>query len=205
MKWALPQTLLAWLSLKPLRAALGQWRLIASALVAAAIIHIIVTLSAAGFGEAKAYRILTRDRPINQVTFAPIVSASTQPLPFFGADALYSYCPYDASSARIRVSAILPEAGWSLSIHTPKGENFYYVAGTDTRITDVKLRLAPPGNVFAHGATEVGDTAVGLPTIKLPNVRGVIVLRTPIRGVAYQRQADEARAGFSCRAEASAF
>ena len=205
MKWAMVHIPLARLPLKPLRAMLGQWRLIVSALIAAAIIHIVVTLSAAGFGEARAYRALTRDKPVNQVTFAPAVTTETQPLPFFGADALYSYCPFDASSARIRVSALLPEAGWSLSIHTPKGENFYYVGGTDTRSTDVKLMLAPPGNVFAHGATEVGDTAVSLPTIKLPEVRGIIILRTPIRGVAYQRQADEARANFSCRAETSAF
>jgi len=204
MKWPVPQIALDWLPLKPLRAILGQWPLIVSALIAAAIIHILVTLSAAQFSEAKAYRRLIRDLPVNQVTFAPPVRAKAQPLPFFSAGALYSYCPYDASSARIRLAVTLPEAGWSLSLHTPRGENFYYVAGSDNRSTDIKLMLAPPGNVFAHGSTEVGNNSLSVPTVKLPHVRGVIILRTPIRGIAFQRQADELRASFKCQAESSA-
>ncbi|MFY0613311.1 MAG: hypothetical protein JXQ99_17395 [Hyphomicrobiaceae bacterium] len=180
------------------RGAVGQWRLITAALIAAAIIHILVTLSAAQIGVSSSYRILTEALPVNQVAFDKPVTAKTQPLPFYNADALYSYCRYDASTSRIRVSAKLPSAGWSLSLHTPKGENFYFVPGNDRRVIDINLMLAPPGNVFAHGTTEVSSSNKSIPVVKLPGVRGLVVLRAPIKGLAYRRQVDEQRASFRC-------
>jgi uncharacterized membrane protein len=184
-----------------LRTVTDQWRLLASALVAGAIIHILVTLSAAQFKEAAAYKTLSRGLPVNQVMFAPAISAKSQPLPFFTADALYSYCRYDASSARIRVDATLPDAGWSLALYTTRGENFYFVPGNDDRQTDVKLVLEPPGNVFAHGSPEVATGNQIIPLVKLPHVRGLIILRAPIKGQAYRRQMDELRSAFHCRTQ----
>ena len=179
-------------------AALGQWRLITAALIAAAIVHILVTLSAAQIAEATSYKALTRELPVNQVAFSEAVTSKTQPLPFYNADALYSYCRYDASTSRIRVSAKLPDVGWSLSLHTPKGENFYFVPGNTRRMIDINLVLVPPGNVFAHGTTEVSRSNKSIPAVKLPDVRGLVVLRAPIKGLAYRRQVDEQRAAFRC-------
>jgi len=179
-------------------AALGQWRLITAALIAAAIVHILMTLSAAQIAEATSYKMLTRELPVNQAAFSEPITAKTQPLPFYNADALYSYCRYDASTSRIQVSAKLPDVGWSLSLHTPKGENFYFVPGNARRVTDIDLVLQPPGNVFAHGTTEVSNSKKNIPVIKLPGVHGLVVLRAPIKGLAYRRQVDEQRAAFRC-------
>lgn len=201
MNWSLPALRLDRLPLGPIRLLASQWRLLAAALTAAAIIHILVTLTSVQFSEAQSYRTLVRGLPVNQVTFAPAVTYQAQPLPFFGADSLYSYCPYDASASRIRISVVLPESGWSLSLHTPKGENFYYVAGTNRQPTNIKLLLVPPGNVFAHGSTEVGKAEQAVPRIKLPHVRGVVILRSPQKGFAYRRRVDEMRSTFKCRAE----
>jgi uncharacterized membrane protein len=181
-------------------AALGQSRLIAAALVAAAIIHILVTLSSAQIAEATAYRVLGKGLPINQVAFGKPITAKDQPLPFFSPDALYSFCRYDASTSRISVSAKLPDLGWSLSLHTPKGQNFYFVPGSSDRETDIKLVLEPPGNVFALGNTEITAAKQNIPVIKLPNVHGLIILKAPIKGLAYRRQIDEKRAAFKCQA-----
>lgn len=189
------------MALRWAKALLGQWRLLAAALIAGAIVHILVTLSAAQFGEATSYRVLSRGLPANAVAFGEPVTAKAQPLPFFNPDALYSYCRYDASTTRIRVSAKLPDAGWSLSLHTPKGENFYFVAGSSRRITDINLVLEPPGNVFAHGNIEVSGSEKRIPVIKLPTVHGLVVLKAPIKGLAYRRQIDEQRATFKCRTQ----
>ncbi len=181
-------------------AAWGQWRLISAALVAAAIIHILVTLSSAQIAEATAYKILGKGLPINQVAFGKPITAKDQPLPFFSPDALYSFCRYDASTARISVSAKLPDVGWSLSLHTPKGQNFYFVPGSGDRETDIKLVLEPPGNVFALGNTEITTANRTIPVIKLPDVHGLIILKAPIKGLAYRRLIDEKRAAFKCQA-----
>ncbi len=179
----------------------GQWRLLTAALVAAAIIHILVTLSSAQIAEATSYKVLSQGLTVNQVIFGKPITAQSQPLPFYNPDALYSYCRYDASTTRIRVSAKLPDAGWSLSLHTPKGENFYFVPGNTRRATDIDLVLEPPGNVFAHGNIEVSNSNKSIPQIKLPEVRGLVILRAPIKGLAYRRQTDEQRAAFKCRAQ----
>lgn len=179
---------------------LHQWRLITAALVAGGIIHILVTLSSAQIAEATAFKVLAKGLPVNQVAFGTPVTAKAQPLPFFSPDALYSYCLYDASTARISVAAKLPDVGWSLSLHAPGGENFYFVSGTSDRETDVRLILEPPGNVFALSNIEVGGADQGIPLVKLPNVRGLIILKAPIKGLAYRRQSDEKRAAFSCQA-----
>lgn len=182
-------------------ALVGQWRLLAAALIAGAIVHILVTLSAAQIGEATSFQVLSRGLPVNEVAFGAPVTAKAQPLPFYNPDSLYSYCRYDASTTRIRVSAKLPDAGWSLSLHTPKGENFYFVAGSSRRISDINLVLEPPGNVFAHGNIEVSDSQTRIPVIKLPTVHGLVILKAPIKGLAYRRQIDEQRATFKCRAQ----
>ena len=88
-----------------------EWKLIAAALVAGAIIHILATLHGADIGQSRAYVTLTRDLPTNQVVFAGPVTPDTQPLPYFAPGSLYSFCRYDASTSRIRVAAALPEAG----------------------------------------------------------------------------------------------
>ena len=190
-KWPLP---LRWL-----RFIARQWRLLGSAVVAGAIVHIAATLSAAQFSQSRAYHALARNLPINQASFAKPVTASEQPWPFFSPDALYSYCRYDASSSRIHVSAKLPDVGWSLSLHTPRGENFYFVAGNEERQTNVELILTPPGNVFALGTIEASQSGQSVPLVKLPDVHGTVILRAPIKGQAYQLHADEIRSAFSCR------
>ena len=186
--------------IKWLKRGLGQWRLIASALIAAAIIHILVTLSSSQIEEATSFRVLSEGLPVNQVAFGKPVTYQNQPLAFFSADTLYSFCLYDASASRIGVSAKLPDAGWSLSLHTPQGENFYYLPGSDRRDTDINIVLEPPGNVFAIGSVEVSRDTQSVPTIKLPHVRGLAILRAPIKGFAYRRQVDELRAAFRCQA-----
>ena len=184
-------------------ATLAQWRLITAALVAAAIIHILVTLSSAQIAEATSFKVLSRSLPVNQAAFGQPVTAKNQPLPFYNPDALYSYCRYDASTARIRVSAKLPDVGWSLSLHTPKGENFYFVSGNVRQETDINLVLEPPGNVFAHGNTEISEANQKVPLVKLPYVHGLVILKAPIKGLAYRRVIDEKRAAFKCEAQSA--
>jgi uncharacterized membrane protein len=178
-----------------------EWKLVAAALVAGAIIHIVATLHGADIVQSRAYANLTRDLPSNQVVFAAPVTPENQPIPFFAPGSLYSYCHYDASTARIGLTVKLPEAGWSLSLYSPKGENFYYVAGTDARETDVKLVLVPPGNVFVDAAlANAPGAGPVIPEVRLPAAEGLAILRAPIKGFAYQRRADERRGSFQCAA-----
>ncbi len=183
-----------------LRFALGQWRLVTSALVAGAIIHILVTIVWADFNQSSAYRVLTRDLPTNEVVFAKPITAEAQPLPFMHPDALYAYCAYDASTTQVRLTATLHGPGWSLSLHTPQGENFYYVPGSTDRVTNIQLVLQPPGNVFTSRRLEIDANSKVIPVVRVPRTRGVAILRAPVKGLAYRRLIDEQRSQFKCNA-----
>lgn len=177
-----------------------EWRLVAAALVAGAIVHIVVTLYGAQIGQTRAYAALVGPLPINQVVFAPAVDAEGSLLPFQAPDSLYAYCRYDATTARIRLKAGLPEAGWTLSLFTARGENFYHVPGTDAQTTNVELTLVPPGNVFVDGGQSMPASGPVIPQVRLPDPRGIAILRAPIKGLAYRRLTDEMRGAFSCEA-----
>lgn len=178
----------------------GEWKLIAAALIAGVMIHIAATLYGANIAQSRAFNALAGKLPLNQVVFADGVTPDNQPLPFFAPGSFYSYCRYDASTSRVRLSATLPGVGWSLSLYTPKGENFYFVAGTDVRETDVKLILVPPGNLFVDAApANTPETGPVIPRVELPEAEGLAILRAPIKGFAFRRQADEQRGAFRCR------
>ena len=67
-----------------------EWKLVAAALVAGAIIHIVATLHGADIVQSRAYANLTRDLPSNQVVFAAPVTPENQPIPFFAPGSLSS-------------------------------------------------------------------------------------------------------------------
>lgn len=186
--------------MKWVRLIAGEWKLIAAALVAGAMVHIVATLYGANIAQSRAFTALAGKLPVNQVVFADPVTPDNQPLPFFTPGSLYSYCRFDASMARVRLTAKLPGTGWSLSLYTRKGANFYYVAGTDVRETDVKLVLVPPGNVFVDAApANTPESGPVVPRVELPEAEGLAILRAPIKGYAFRRQADEQRGAFRCR------
>lgn len=184
--------------MKVVRFILGQWRLLSAALVAAAIIHIWTTLSAMDQAITPGYTTLVKDLPVNQITYLPPITPDAQPLPFLMPDALYAVCRYDASKGALRVTSTLPEAGWSLSLHAPNGDNFYFVAGTDARETKLDLVLQPIGAAYLSATAPHGSSGAAKPKVLLPDPVGVAILRAPIKGLSYRRQADELRSAFTC-------
>jgi len=121
-------------------------------------------------------------------------------LPFMMPDVRYAICPFDATDAPVRVSAAIPGPGWSLSLHTPKGDNFLYVQGTDDRSTDVNIMLKAPGTVFEAKNISAIQPTRQAPQLKLTHARGVAIFSAPIGAFAYRRLADEQLNSFKCQA-----
>jgi uncharacterized membrane protein len=176
-----------------------QWRLLLAALVAAAIVHIWTTLSGMKETVVPGYAALVKDLPVNRVSFLKPVKAGSQPLPFMMPDALYAICHFDATETTIRLVANLPEAGWSLSLHAPNGDNYYFVPGTNARQTRLDVILQPTGATFRKIPHDRLPTTTERPKILLPDPHGIAVLRAPVKGLAYRRMIDEQRSAFVCR------
>ena len=185
-----------------IRLILRNWRLLLSAFVAAVVIHLWTTLAAVTNQTTPAFARLAAKLPVNQISYLPEVTPQNQMLPFMLPDVRYAMCRYDASDGAIRIQAVIPGPGWSLSLHAPNGDNFLYVPGTADRATRINLVVKSSRNFVDGKGIEAAapTTAAGRPEIKVENPVGVAIYRAPVDAIALRRMVDEQLNSFRCRA-----
>jgi uncharacterized membrane protein len=165
----------------------GFMRPLAIAACLAGIVHIGATFAMPMLAGNSAYGRLAKSLPLNALAVFPPVTPSTQPLAFLGADARYAMCRYDTTEGPVGVDVTLPGAGWLLALYTPAGDNFYYVPGQDDRAIRLSLLLVPPGDQPISTSGEDPSVRSGTQSI-VATQRGLLVVRAPLRGAAYDAE-----------------
>jgi uncharacterized membrane protein len=194
----LPSRLPGWPTHPRAKAAMGwvNWRLVAGAVLLGGIVHICATFAASLSASGQAYRLLAEKLPPNSMTVLPLQLPGRQILPFLPPDALYAMCRYDLRGGSVAVSASVLDAGWALSLHTPDGRNIYVLPGLPRRRTDVSFVIvpsgpdAPPPPPRRDGSA---DTQIASPTVE-----GVVILRAPVRGLAWMPETEAALQAARC-------
>jgi uncharacterized membrane protein len=177
-----------------------RFRTIVAGLLAAGIVHILLTFAWPAWHARQALAGLRAlNMPVNQMRLLPPTSAKTQVLPFQAPDMRYAICKFNASDAAIVAKASLPEPGWSFSIHSPTGETVYVITGQEQRRTDIALLLLPPGDRFL-GVLPEARLGSGLSQLQLAINEGIIMLRAPSKGPAYNAEVDAELVKASCLA-----
>lgn len=174
-----------------------NWRFLGAAFCAAAILHIILTLAAPEIAAAPPYTRLRAILPANKMIVLPPITADTQPLPFMSPDARYAMCRFDSTKGPVTITASLPGPGWTLSLHSREGENFYTAVAQPGRTSNVSLVLIPTDERFtgltpeAKGRSIAVDSAL---TLVAPN--GIAIVRAPDTGLSFRaiNEAELARA-----------
>ena len=174
------------------------WGTIAASLLGAGIVHILATLAVPTFKRG-AYERMQAILPVNSMRVMPRQSASAQTLPYLAADMGYAVCRYDLSVLPIAVRAVLPDAGWSLALYTPTGENFYAQPAADMKRTDVAFLLVPSSDRLFNIQPGVRRADVDATQVTSPQREGLIVVRGPRRGLAYDNEVEAALALASCQ------
>jgi uncharacterized membrane protein len=171
-------------------------RTVAAAALLGGIVHIGATFVAALSATGQAYRQLAEKLPVNSMTVLALQAPGRQILPFLPPDALYAMCRYDLSGGPVAVSASVLDAGWALSVHTPDGSNFYVLPGQRQRRTEVSLLLVlnGPGALPTPRRDSATDSQIVSPTSE-----GLIVLRAPLRGLAWAAETEAALQRASCK------
>ena len=175
-----------------------RFRTVVAGLLAAGIVHILLTFAWPGLRGRQAFAGF-RSMPVNQMRLLPPTSTKTQVLPFQAPDMRYALCRFDASDSAIVARASLPEPGWTFSIHGPAGETIYVITGQEQRRTDIALLLIPPGDRFL-GVLPEARLGSGLSQLQLPIKEGIIILRAPNKGPAYNAEVDAELIKASCLA-----
>ena len=162
---------------------------ILTALLAGGIIHIATTFAITTLGTGSAYRQLRAALPVNELVVLPAQTPSTQLLPFLAPDMLYAICRFDLNSGPLEVKAMLPEAGWSLALYTRSGDNFYATPGQGLRPVPVTFVLSPASDRLVNLTPGVRKSDVDVSQVTSPDAEGLMVIRAPLKGVAFEATA----------------
>ncbi len=169
------------------------------ALVAAGIVHITSTLAIPFMSSSTGYERLAAGIPINAMRVLPLATPGAELLPFNDPELQLAVCPFDLSVGPLTVNAVLPEAGWSLAIYSQLGDNYYAIAAATLRQPDVTLVLEPTKatllNLFGIGMAPNFDAS----RVAAPESRGIVVIRAPRKGQAFEQTTAAMLARASCR------
>lgn len=183
-----------------------NWRLIGAALVAVGVVHICATLAAPMlFGANSAYRLLAARLPPNKLFILPAVSSAIQPLPFMSDDVRYAVCRIDTANGPVGVEIVLPDRGWTASLYSETGETLYVASGQMGRSLILFFEVISSEERFTGPPLQAKSTSLSKqPPVVLNARKGLLIVRAPERGFAYQAsvEADLARTRCGVRSPA---
>jgi uncharacterized membrane protein len=178
-----------------------NWRIILAGLCAVATLHVLAVFTEPHVARANAFHRLEAALPLNRMVLLPPVTAEAQPLPFLSPDARYAMCRFSTENGPVAVRAALLGPGWILTVYSQNGESLNTtLAAPDQPRTDVALKLMPSDDRFM-GLTPQARGVKERATASLPvgAKSGIIVVRAPDKGTAFQEIHDAALLQASCR------
>jgi len=196
-KPGLPRARFPWPRL-PKRLRQVGWRTLVGALLLGGVIHITATLAVPMVSSGNAFLKLRGTLPLNRMVLLPPPAPSTQPLPYMAADAVYAMCRYDISVDSLLVTALLAHTGWTLSLHTPQGDNYYVMPAQSLRRNEVSLVVVPGGDhlgEFKPAPRRVSTQETQVPS---PSSEGLVVVRAPLKGLAWRAETEALLRRSSC-------
>jgi len=164
--------------------------LVAAALFASGILHIVATLAAPHLTPTSGFGRLAGGLPANAMQFLAPITPDAQPLPFMFPDARYAICRFDTADGAVNLSAVLPEPGWVLSLYSPEGDNFFNSVASPGRQPEVSILLVPGEDAWrGEGITAPGAAVTQSATLTITANEGIAVIRAPDKGEAYSARA----------------
>ena len=184
---------------KPRRVTLSV-AMLATALVTGAVLHIVTTFAIPAFNSGSAYDRIKFQLELNAMKVIQPDATGALPLPFLSPDMRYAFCRFDITSGPVAVVATLPEAGWSLALYTPQGDNFYAVPGLEGRAVDVVFNISPASDRLLIPVPGQRRADVDAAQVTSPSREGLVVIRAPNKGAASAPMTEQALRRASCRA-----
>lgn len=177
----------------------SRWTFLLGCLSAAGVAHIVTIFALPVVGTSSAFERLKPQLQVNTMAVLPPAAPGGTHIPFLSPDMRYAMCRYDISAGPVAVSAVLPEAGWSLAIHAPDGENFYLVPGQDQRRTAIAFTITRTSERPLIVAPGVRRNDVDATQVTSPRPEGLVVVRAPVRGTAYRAETEAILKAATCR------
>jgi uncharacterized membrane protein len=175
-----------------------SWRTVIGALLLGGIIHITATMAVPLVSSGHALSRLRDALPANRMVLLPPLAPGNQPLPFLTPDALYAMCRFDISVDSLMVTAAMAQAGWTLSMHTPQGDNFYVMPAQEARRGDISLTVVPSAERLGEFAATPRRVSAQETQVASPSWEGLVVVRAPLKGLAWRAETEAALRRSTC-------
>ena len=166
------------------------WRTAAGAVLLGGIVHIGATLAVPLVGPGQAFARLRDGLPQNRMVVLPPPVPGKQALPFLTPDSVYALCRYDVSVDSLRVSVAMADVGWTLSLHTPQGDNFYVMPVQAQRRGEVSLTVVPGIDRLGEFVAAPRRITAQEASIASPTWEGLVMVRAPLRGLAWRGETE---------------
>lgn len=176
-------------------------------LVLGGILHISAVLLAPLFTSATAWTRLRAVTQVNTAAVLPAAEPARQPIPFMAPDVRYAVCRFDLSSgAPLTVRGKLLDASWSIGLYTTGGDNFYAMTAADLQRGEFDIVINPPPErsllqilqLLLSRPRDVRDAKDGTTLVIAPEREGLAIVRAPLMGRSFQREAEQALGLTSC-------
>ena len=167
------------------------------AVIGAGIVHICMTLAWPHWASNNPVRRIMATLPPDVMRVLPQPTPKTQIFAYQGPDIRYAACRFNVAEAAYAVRATLPDVGWSLSVHNVTGDSVYMVTGQEQKRTDVAVLVLPPGDRFV-GVLPEARLAAGFAQVPVSSAEGIVLIRAPNKGVAFQAEVDAELAKATC-------
>lgn len=174
------------------------WRTVVGALLLGGIVHITATFAVPLVSSGHAFSKLRDTLPVNRMVVLPPLAPGKQPLPYLAPDALYAMCRYDVSVDSLIVTVAMVHAGWTLSLHTPQGDNFYVMPAQETRRGDISLTVIPSAERLGEFVAAPRRVSAQETQVASPSWEGLVVVRAPLKGLAWRAEAEAALRRATC-------
>ena len=176
-------------------------------IVLGTILHIGYVLAAPHLSAHTAWRQLAPQLPVNEMKLLPPVRPGAQPLPFMAPDVRYAMCRFDLAAGPLQVRTPLLDASWLVMLFTAQGENFTTFASSDVQKSELEMTVTSSTEQSLLQAMQTFLTRTQKETrgprdpglmITAPTREGLVVVRAPVLGVAFDKQVEEALSAAAC-------
>jgi uncharacterized membrane protein len=171
---------------------------IALGLVLAGLIHIVAVLLLPMVAPRNAQARLAALGPPNTMILLPAPAPGQQVMPMMAPDVRYATCRFDLSNGPVRVRASAPDDLWLIAFYTPEGSNFYTVAGSDMKSSDIDLVITSTEQTVEEVGVDSPEAFDNIVVVNSPAPEGIVLVRAPLAGPSRAERAERALKATYC-------
>ncbi len=167
-----------------------NWKWVIATIIISGIVHILAVLNLPSLAPKSAWFRLRHDVPVNKMLLLSKLDEKPSLLPMMAPDVRYAICRYDLTNGPVTVRTKIPHELFSVAAYDQLGQNFYVISGASLQREELYLVVTRNTNTAEEevSASEKSDDVV---VINSANAKGVLLLRVPVAGPAYEQQTEE--------------